>query len=175
MMFDTLAVGADTEWLMAGSTTVRAHRHAAGARGGGETKPRDAVGAASPPRSARRATVAATRRAPPSPRGRQAPDRERALTLTENMEAEAAPADKGHDANRTVEAVESMGAIVVVPPRPDRKTLREYDVVLHRERNRIGRTFRKLKHFGRVATRHDKAALGAMAFLDLAAICLWLK
>jgi transposase len=34
MIFNTLAVNADTEWLMIDSTIIRAHQHAAGAKGG---------------------------------------------------------------------------------------------------------------------------------------------
>jgi len=34
MIFNSLAVDADTEWLMIDSTIVRAHQHAAGAKGG---------------------------------------------------------------------------------------------------------------------------------------------
>ena len=34
MIFNTLAVDADTEWLMIDSSIVRAHQHAAGAKGG---------------------------------------------------------------------------------------------------------------------------------------------
>jgi len=38
MLFNTLAVSADTEWLMIDSTIIRAHQHAAGAKGGSKTK-----------------------------------------------------------------------------------------------------------------------------------------
>lgn len=34
MIFNTLAVDVDTEWLMIDSTIIRAHQHAAGAKGG---------------------------------------------------------------------------------------------------------------------------------------------
>ena len=34
MIFNTLAVDADTEWLMIDATIIRAHQHAAGAKGG---------------------------------------------------------------------------------------------------------------------------------------------
>jgi transposase len=34
MVFNTLAADADTEWLMIDSTIIRAHQHAAGAKGG---------------------------------------------------------------------------------------------------------------------------------------------
>ena len=39
MIFNTLAVNADTEWLMIDSTIVRARQHAAGAKGRGKIKP----------------------------------------------------------------------------------------------------------------------------------------
>ena len=38
MIFNTLAVDADTEWLMIDSTIVRAHQHAAGAKGGSNAR-----------------------------------------------------------------------------------------------------------------------------------------
>ncbi len=38
MVFNTLAVDADTEWLMIDSTIVRAHQHAAGAKGGSKIR-----------------------------------------------------------------------------------------------------------------------------------------
>ncbi len=38
MIFNELAVDADTEWLMIDSTIVRAHQHAAGAKGGRKIK-----------------------------------------------------------------------------------------------------------------------------------------
>ena len=39
MIFNTLAVDRDTEWLMIDSTIVRAHQHAAGAKGGSRIRP----------------------------------------------------------------------------------------------------------------------------------------
>ena len=39
MIFNTLAVDADTAWLMLDSTIVRAHQHAAGAKGGKQRRP----------------------------------------------------------------------------------------------------------------------------------------
>lgn len=38
MIFNTLASGADIEWLMINSTIIRAHQHAAGAKGGRKKK-----------------------------------------------------------------------------------------------------------------------------------------
>ena len=39
MMFTTLAIDADTEWLMIDATIIRAHQHAAGAKGGSRRRP----------------------------------------------------------------------------------------------------------------------------------------
>jgi hypothetical protein len=39
MMFNTLAVDADTEWLMIDATIIRAHQHATGATGGSRRRP----------------------------------------------------------------------------------------------------------------------------------------
>ena len=84
-------------------------------------------------------------------------------------------ADKGYDADYIVDAVHGMGAEAVIPPRSNRKYLREYDVYLYKERNIIERMYAKLKHFRRVATRYDKLATSYMSFVLVAAIYLWLK
>jgi transposase len=88
---------------------------------------------------------------------------------------EALLADKGYDANYIVDAAASVGADVTIPPRSIRKTPREYDKDLYKERNQIERMFNKMKHFRRVATRYDKLAVSYMAFVLLSAIYLWLK
>ncbi len=105
----------------------------------------------------------------------QASDYTQALALLEDMKAEAVLADRGYDADYIVEAAQNMGAIVVIPPKSNRKTLRQYDKELYKERNHIERMFNKFKHFRRVATRYDKTASSFLAFLNLAAIYLWLK
>jgi transposase len=84
-------------------------------------------------------------------------------------------AGQAYDADSIVEAVGKMGAPVVIPPKSNRKTRREYGATLHRERNHIERLFNKLKRFRRVATRYDKTAPSFMAFRHLAAAYLRLK
>ncbi len=51
MIFNTLAVNAQTEWLMIDSSIVRAHQHAAGAKGGNSMRHSVAARAVFPPRS----------------------------------------------------------------------------------------------------------------------------
>lgn len=48
MMFNTLAVDADTEGLMIDATIIRAHQQAAGATGGSRRRPSGVAGAGSP-------------------------------------------------------------------------------------------------------------------------------
>ena len=48
-----------------------------------------------------------------------------------------------------------------------------YDKKLYRERNRIERSFGRLKDFRRIATRFDRNVKNFMAALCLAAVVIW--
>jgi len=99
----------------------------------------------------------------------------KALDLIEGKNMGALIADKGYDANYMIEAAEKIGAQAVIPPRSIRKTPREYDTELYKERNLIERMFNKLKNFRRVATRYDKLDIAYIGFVLVAGIYLWLK
>ncbi len=98
-----------------------------------------------------------------------------ALPLLEGRTAKAVLADKGYDAGYIVDAVTMMGAEAVIPPMRHRRDLREYDRFLYKERNVIERMFGKMKHFRGIATRYNKLAVSFTAFVQLAAILLWLN
>ena len=102
-------------------------------------------------------------------------DYTQALALLDGYKAKAVLGDKGYDADYIVAAAENMGAIAVIPPKSNRKTLREYDEDLYKERNLVERMFGKLKQFRRIATRYDKTKTAFMAFIHIASILLWLK
>ena len=95
--------------------------------------------------------------------------------MLDNQDASFVLADKGYDAEYIIEEILSKEAQAVIPPRSNRKTVRDYDVCLYKERNKVERMYGKLKHFRRVATRYDKLASSYMSFVLLAAIHLWLK
>ena len=99
----------------------------------------------------------------------------KALDLIDGQKMGALIADKGYDANYMVDAAKSIHAEAVIPPRSQRKTPREYDKELYKERNLIERMFNKLKNFRRVATRYDKLDIAYLGFVLVAAIYLWLK
>ena len=50
-------------------------------------------------------------------------------------------ADKGYDADYVVDVAKAAGAEAVIPPKSNRKILREYDKDLYKERNHIERLF----------------------------------
>ena len=95
--------------------------------------------------------------------------------LIADLDAQAAIADKGYDADHLCAAIAERGAQIVIPPKRNRKVQRAYDVELYKERNLIERFFNKLKQFRRVATRYDKLLVNFMGFVKLAAIAIWLK
>lgn len=84
-------------------------------------------------------------------------------------------ADKGYDSDAFVSAVNGSGATPVIPPKSNRKTPREYDKAIYKERNLVERFFQKLKEYRRVATRYERLAVNYMTMLSLVSIVIWLK
>lgn len=82
-------------------------------------------------------------------------------------------ADKGYDSNALRDWLKRRGTQPVIPPRSNRKVQLRYDKKLYRERNRIERSFGRLKDFRRVATRFDRNVTNFMAALCLAAVVIW--
>ena len=56
----------------------------------------------------------------------------------------------------------------MIPSRAGRRVARPYDRTLYKQRNWIERTFNKLKHCRRLATRYDRKTAHFLAFLHLA-------
>ena len=56
-----------------------------------------------------------------------------------------------------------------------RKTPRDYDRHLHRERHMIENFFAKPKQFRAIATRYDKTARNFLAAVHMAASAIWLN
>ena len=104
----------------------------------------------------------------------QVADCTQALPLLGQRKAEAVLADKGYDADAIVQHIEASGAEPVIPPRANRKTKREYDKTLYKQRNRIERCFSKLKHFRRFATRFEKNKINFHSLVALACSVLLL-
>ena len=104
----------------------------------------------------------------------QTHDVTQAASMIEGINAEHVLMDKGYDSDELVTVVEKSGAKAVIPPRSNRKTPRDYDREVYRERNKIERLFARLKQCRRIATRYEKTARNFMAFLHLASAMIWL-
>lgn len=80
--------------------------------------------------------------------------------LIDGINAEAAIADKGYDANHLAGRIAEAGTEVVIPPKRNRRVQRDYDADLYKERNRIERFFNKLKQLVACSAR-DGSRSGA--------------
>ena len=105
--------------------------------------------------------------------GGQRHDSTQARALLRGFTATSVIADKGYDSQALIEYIEGQGATPVIPPRAGRRAPRPYDATLYKQRNWIERTFNKLKHWRRLATRYDRKTTHFLAFLYLAALPLW--
>ena len=99
----------------------------------------------------------------------------RSHELIDGLEPKAVIADKGYDADHLHQTIRDAGAEPVIPARANRRTPRDHDRVLYRERNLIERFFNKLKQFRRVATRYDNTDQSFEAMINLAASFMALK
>ena len=96
--------------------------------------------------------------------------------LIPDMEADALLADKAYDAtDRVIIPLIAAGKTVVIPPKSNRITKRDFDKDLYKARHLIENFFCKLKSFRAIATRYDKTARNFLSGVHLAAIVIWLN
>ena len=94
--------------------------------------------------------------------------------LTAGLHDAYVVADRAYDAERFVAPLLERGCTPVVPPNPTRKHPRSYDPHLYKERALVENFYQRIKRHRRVATRYDKLARNYLAFVQLAAILVWL-
>jgi transposase len=105
--------------------------------------------------------------------GGQAHDLVGADHLLPSMQAATLIADKAFDADERV--IEPLAAAGKIPPKANRRLLRDYDRDLYKARHLIENFFAKLKQFRAIATRYDKTARNFLAAVHLAAAAIWLN
>jgi len=98
-----------------------------------------------------------------------------AHNLIENADPEALIADKAYDADPLINSLTEQEITPVIPPKSNRKTKRDCDFALYRERNLIERFFNKIKHFRAIATRYDKLARNFLAAVQLVSAIILLN
>lgn len=84
-------------------------------------------------------------------------------------------ADRGYDADRIRQDVEAAGGASVIPGRQGRKQTVPIDRFAYRLRNRIERTFGRMKNARRMATRYDQTTASYLGFVQIVAIRLWVR
>ena len=82
--------------------------------------------------------------------------------------------DKGYTGRPVRGYLRRHGIGAVIPQLKTEKVPRRMDWVLYRERNVVERLVGRLKEYRRIATRYDKLATSYLAFVQLAAIRIWL-
>ncbi len=106
----------------------------------------------------------------------QACDLDGADVLIDEIGAKILLADKGYDADaRVLDRLEAAEIEPVIPPKSNRKALRDYDKALYKARHLISNFFEKLKHYRAIATRYDKTATAFLGAIHLAASVIWLN
>jgi transposase len=105
----------------------------------------------------------------------QVHDITQAEPLLEDLAPEAVIADKSYDSDAFVERLEARDITPVIPPKANRKEIRDCDFALYCERNLVERFFNKIKHYRAIATRFDKLASTFLAGVLLVCVVLWLN
>ena len=174
-LFETLAqAGGPPSHVLIDSSAVKAHRSAAGGKGGAN----QAVGRS---RGGRTTKIHALTDAFCRPiafmlTGGHVADCKAGAALIERLpDCEVLHADKGYDSDAIRAQVRDRGAWANIPPKANRIWKNVFSPFLYRSRNAIERMFCRLKDFRRVATRYDRNAANFLAAVCIAAtVSYWL-
>ncbi len=98
-----------------------------------------------------------------------------AEALIVGFEAEHVLGDKGYDSAEFLQFIQDLGAVPVIPPRSNLKTLREYDKYLYRERHLVECFINKIKHYRHIFSRFDKLANRYLGFISFVGALIWLR
>jgi len=159
---------------MIDGTTIRAHRHAAGARGGKENQ---ALGRSCGGFSSK---IHGKVDALGMPLGfiitaGQQSDIGQGEALLGNDYCDFLLADRGYDSDPFRKILVERGITPVIPGRKSRKVTIQYDEHTYKERNAVERFFGRIKEFRRIATRYDKTVCMFKGALLFASIIMWCK
>ncbi|QMV01067.1 IS5 family transposase [Devosia sp. D6-9] len=80
-------------------------------------------------------------------------------------------ADRGYDVDHFRNLLAERGAQAVIASTKSRRVPIPHDPIAHKDRNRVERMWCKLKDFRRIATRYDKLARNYLSVALVAALC----
>jgi transposase len=90
------------------------------------------------------------------------------------LRPESVVADRGYSSNRIRNYLNSKTIKPVIPLRSDQGRDDSFDREAYRERNLVERLINRLKQWRRIATRYEKRAVNYSGMLSLAVVVLWL-
>jgi transposase len=100
-------------------------------------------------------------------------DCSQAVALIEGITAQYLLADRGYDTNEIVAQAKRQGMQPVIPPRKNRKELRDYDKYLYKIRHLVENAFLHLKRWRGISTRYAKNTTSFLAAIHIRCISLW--
>lgn len=92
--------------------------------------------------------------------------------LIDGVAFDALLADKAFDADWLLTELDARGATAIIPPKANRKVLRDYDKHAYKWRHLIENFFAKIKEFRAIATRYEKTASSYAANWHLVAVII---
>ena len=95
--------------------------------------------------------------------------------LIANFSAEYLLADRGYDTDAIIRCALQAGLTPVIPPKKNRKMLRDYDKHVCKLRHLVENAFLNLKRWLSIATRYAKNVAAFVAAVQVRCIALWLK
>jgi transposase len=96
-----------------------------------------------------------------------------ASRLIEGLTAGHLLADKGYDSDAIIEQAKLQGMQPVIPPKRNRKVMREYDEGLYKLRHLVENAFLHLKRWRGIATRYAKNTASFLAAVQIRCLVLW--
>ncbi len=81
--------------------------------------------------------------------------------------------DKAYDTDAIVAEADKRGITPVIPPKKNRRALREYDRYWYQMRHLVENAFLQLKRWRGLATRYAKKAASFLAIVQIRCIWLW--
>ena len=94
--------------------------------------------------------------------------------MIEGFQAEYLLADRGYDTDAIILKAVGEGMTPVIPPKKNRKHLREYDEYFYKLRHLVENAFLLLKRWRGIATRYAKNAASFVAAVQVRCIAIWL-
>ena len=153
---------------------IRAHQHAAGARGGQEHQ---ALGRSCGGFSSKIHAKVDSFGLPLA--FKLTPGNEHEIKTAEELLGDEISdfllADRAYDCISFRNTLAERGTQAVIPSKKNRLEAIFHDAYIYKERNHVERFFNRIKHFRRIATRYDKTAVMFLGSFVLASILIWLK